>query len=102
LGYRSIGQAMGDLRIATLADRLINDEIGQALARENPRMQILVKTFIGVFLERCKASFKDPCLRVGRDPLRKLQRDERILGSIRLAQQQGIATPALEFGAALA
>lgn len=102
LGYATIGQAMGDERIATLADRLIKEEVGQALARENPHTQGLMNTFIRTFLERCQASFKDPCARVGRDPLRKLQRNERILGSIRLARRHGIATPALEFGAALA
>jgi len=34
--------------------------------------------------------------------LRKLQRNERILSSIDLARKQGIETPALAFGAALA
>jgi mannitol-1-phosphate/altronate dehydrogenase len=39
---------------------------------------------------------------VGRDPLRKLRRRERILGSIALARKHGIPTPGLEFAIALA
>ena len=61
-----------------------------------------VAAFSSTFLERCNTSFKDPCARVGRDPLRKLQRNERIFRSIDLARKHGIDSSALEFGAALA
>src|SRR5690606_6031311 len=42
-----------------------------------------------------------PCQRVGRDPLRKLQRHERIFATLDIAARHGIPTPGLTFGAAL-
>lgn len=102
LGHDSVGQGMGDARVSELAERLIRQEVGPALVAEYPQMAEVVSRFADTFLERCKTSFKDPCARVGRDPLRKLQRNERILSSIDLARKHGIETPALAFGAALA
>jgi len=102
LGYDWVGQGMGDARVSALAERLINQEVAPALTAEHPHMADVIRSFAQTFLERCKTSFKDPCTRVGRDPLRKLQRNERILSSIDLARKHGIATPGLTFGAALA
>jgi mannitol-1-phosphate/altronate dehydrogenase len=102
LGHAWIGQGMGDARVSALAERLIREEVAPALIAEDPDMSEAVSGFATTFLERCKTSFKDPCARVGRDPLRKLQRNERILSSIDLARKHGIQTPALAFGAALA
>lgn len=102
LGHAWLGQGMGDARVSALAERLIHQEVAPALVAEYPQMAEVVSRFADAFLERCKTSFKDPCARVGRDPLRKLQRNERILSSIELARKHGIATPALELGAALA
>lgn len=102
LGHAWVGQGMGDARVSELAERLIRQEVAPALVAEYPQMAEVVSRFAEAFLERCKTSFKDPCARVGRDPLRKLQRNERILSSIDLARKHGIATPALAFGAGLA
>lgn len=102
LGHSLLGQGMGDPRVAALAERLIREEVGPALVAENTQMSEAIAIFAKTFLERCKTSFKDPCARVGRDPLRKLQRNERILRSIDLAKKHGIDSPALEFGTALA
>lgn len=102
LGYSWVGQGMGDPRVAALAERLIRQEVAPALLADNDEMNDAVAAFAQTFLERCKTSFKDPCARVARDPLRKLQRNERILSSIDLASKHDIETPALEYGAALA
>ena len=102
LGYSWLGQGMGDPRVSALAERLIREEVGPALVAENPQMSEAVAGFAKTFLERCNTSFKDPCARVGRDPLRKLQRNERILRSIDLARKHGIDSTGLEFGTALA
>ncbi len=101
LNYQSIGQGMGDPRVLALIKSLVNDEIKPAIQKESPVSAEFMNTFIQNFIESCKTSFKDPCIRVGRDPLRKLQRKERIIGSIDLAQKYEIATPMLEFGTAL-
>lgn len=58
-------------------------------------------------VEKALARFRDDALadtvtRVGRDPLRKLARDERICGPARLAQAAGTSTPALAVVAAAA
>ncbi|WP_296250881.1 bifunctional mannitol-1-phosphate dehydrogenase/phosphatase [Pseudomonas sp. UBA4194] len=102
LGYSWVGQGMGDPRVAALAERLIRQEVAPALLADNADMNETVTAFAQTFLERCKTSFKDPCVRVGRDPLRKLQRNERILSSIDLASKHAIQSPALAFGTALA
>ncbi|MFF7705774.1 bifunctional mannitol-1-phosphate dehydrogenase/phosphatase [Pseudomonas sp. NPDC007930] len=102
LGYSWVGQGMGDPRVSALAERLIREEVAPALLADNAQMSEAVATFAQTFLERCKTSFKDPCARVGRDPLRKLQRNERILSSIDLAGKHAIGAPALAYGAALA
>src|SRR6185437_9886030 len=55
-----------------------------------------------MFLERCLMSSNDPVVLVGRDPLRKLSPEGRILGVIGLKQQHGIIenSPGLERGIA--
>ena len=101
LGYRTIGQGMGDQRVRRLVRRLLEEEIRPAMLAHNPALKTHIDTFVERFLKRCEESFKDTCVRVGRDPRRKLQRKERILGNIELAARHGIATPMLEFGTAL-
>jgi len=101
LGYQTVGQGMGDERVAALVDSLIKHEIEPAMLREDPTIRADVSPFIQTFIARCKTSYRDPCVRVGRDPLRKLQRKERVFGNIELAQKHGLSTHALEFGAAL-
>jgi len=101
LGYRTIGQGMGDRRVAALMARLIKDEIEPAMRHDLPQAAGHIGPFVQTLIARCRASFKDPCVRVGRDPLRKLQRRERVFGNIDLAQRHGLPTDALEFGAAL-
>ncbi|WP_329741930.1 bifunctional mannitol-1-phosphate dehydrogenase/phosphatase [Dyella sp. A6] len=101
LGYQTLGQGMGDERVAALMDSLIKHEIEPAMLRENPAIEPDVSPFIQTFIARCKTSYRDPCVRVGRDPLRKLQRKERVFGNIELARKHGLRSDALEFGAAL-
>jgi HAD superfamily hydrolase (TIGR01509 family) len=102
LGHATIGRGMGDARVEALVRQLTEHEIRPALLCESPELEGIVTTLMRPFIERCRSSFKDPCKRVGRDPLRKLRRSERILGSIALARKHGIPTPGLEFGIALA
>lgn len=102
LGHATIGRGMGDARVEALVQQLIENEIQPALLRESPQLEGIIATLMRPFIERCRCSFKDPCKRVGRDPLRKLRRSERILGSIALAKKHGIPTPGLEFAIALA
>jgi mannitol-1-phosphate/altronate dehydrogenase len=102
LAYKTIGQGMGDKRVLTLVKNLMEKEIKPPLISENPQLHGYINSFISNFIKRCRVSFKDTCLRVGRDPLRKLQNGERIFGTIELAQKFNIPTDYLEFGAACA
>jgi len=102
LGYPTIGHSMGDARVQALMNRLLDAELAPALQAAFPAMTSRLPEFIDTFRRRCELAFKDPCARVARDPLRKLQRDERVLGSLAMARAQGVEAPALAFGAALA
>lgn len=102
LGHDTIGQGMSDPRVAALVDRLLEDEVRPALLAEFPAAAPLLPGFAKTFVTRCRSSFKDTTARVGRDPLRKLQRRERIFGTIDMARRHGLSSDALEYGAALA
>lgn len=102
LGYDTIGKGMGDERVVKLATDIMKHEIRPALIAENKEYKKYINTFIESFIERCRYSFKDKCIRVGRDPLRKLQRGERVLGAIELAVKYNLPTEKLEFGVACA
>jgi HAD superfamily hydrolase (TIGR01509 family) len=102
LGYKTIGQGMGDLRVSNLVEHIIKYEIMPALLIENPDSKRYINSIASNFLKRCRVSFKDKCSRVGRDPLRKLQSGERIIGAIHLAKKYGLDTSGLEFGVACA
>jgi HAD superfamily hydrolase (TIGR01509 family) len=102
LGYKTIGQGIGDRRVYLLAKRIMENEIRPFLVNETPELKNYILGFIGNFIKRCRLSFKDSCHRVGRDPLRKLQKDERVLGNIQAAQSLGLSTENLELGVACA
>lgn len=102
LQYKTIGQGMGDPRVSELARNIMKHEIKPALLLENQEYAMYINAFISSFMVRCRNSFKDSCSRVGRDVMRKLQQDERIIGAIKMARQHGLPSDGLEFGAACA
>lgn len=102
LGYKTIGQGIGDKRVYSLAKKIMENEIKPFLINETPELKSYILEFINNFIKRCRVSFKDSCHRVGRDPLRKLQKDERVLGNIFSAQNMDLKTQNLEFGVACA
>lgn len=102
LNYDTIGKGMGDKRVERLIESIIQKEIKPALLIQNPEYGKYIHDFISGFLKRCRNSFKDKCIRVGRDCMRKLQNNERIIGAIKLANKHNIETKGLEFGAACA
>ncbi|WP_374316766.1 bifunctional mannitol-1-phosphate dehydrogenase/phosphatase [Aquabacterium sp.] len=101
LGHGTIGHAMGDARVQRLAELMLAHELQPALSARYPAQQQRIPALAQTFLQRCSHAFKDPCERVGRDPLRKLQREERIIGSLAMVQAQGKSAPATALGAAL-
>lgn len=103
MGCSTISEAINNPSMLWFVNNLMEREIGPILKAEYPNLKNsdlkLLKTS---FIKRCKASADDPIVRVGRDPLRKLQRGGRIQGVIELKQKHGltIATPELERGMA--
>lgn len=101
LGYESIGIAMGDARIQSLVNTLLHQEVGPGLTKQYPNLHAIIPQLKQSFWESCSLAFKDPCRRVARDPIRKLQLNDRVFGSIQMNIQYGITHEALLFGAAL-
>lgn len=101
LGYKTIGQGMGDERILDFVNSLMEEEIKPALLEKSPDYEDYINGFTKNFIKRCRFSFKDPVERVGRDPIRKLQHNERVLGTMSLVHSLKKASPLLEFGTAL-
>ena len=60
---------MGDERVQRLVDRLMREEIQPLLLARWPQHADYMADFIPAFVQRCRLSFKDPCDRVGRDPI---------------------------------
>src|SRR5690606_41540480 len=92
LGYRTIGQGMGDARVRCLVRRLLEQEIKPAMLAHNPALQTHIEAFVGRFIKRREEASKDACTRVGRDPRRQLHRQERSLGNLELAARHRIPT----------
>jgi HAD superfamily hydrolase (TIGR01509 family) len=101
LGYKTIGQGMGDERILNYVNQLMEEEIKPMLIHSSPEYENYMEEFMKNFIKRCRFSFKDPVTRVGRDPIRKLQYNERVLGTLSMANTYGTQTPLLELGAAM-
>lgn len=62
-------------------------------------LQLHIQDLLGRFTN---AALGDTCQRVGGDPARKLGADDRLIGSARLAQEQGITPAYIAVGAAAA
>ncbi len=99
---KEIPGAMNFLRRAFI------EESGQALVKKYQGVDELFtpagyEAYADDLLERMINPFlRDAIERVGRDPERKLGWDDRLIGTIRLALQQGIAARRYAFGAAAA
>ena len=81
LGHETIGIAMGDARVQSLVEHLVQ-EIKQGLCVCLPKRAKDLDRLAKSFVLSCQYAYKDPCQRVARDPLRKLNHNERVMGSI--------------------
>lgn len=99
LGYESIGVAIGDQRIRGFVNGLIS-EIETSLKAVLPQRAHDLDRLAQSFIHSCEYAFKDPCERVARDPLRKLQANERVFGSLETNIRQGFSAEHLITGVA--
>ncbi|UOG19242.1 HAD-IA family hydrolase [Acinetobacter sp. PK01] len=100
LGHETIGIAMGDVQLQQFSQQLLA-QVKQGLLLQLPHWEADLNRLAQSFIDSCKFAFKDPCSRVARDPLRKLESGERVLSSIRQKILSGQAYDQLIAGAVL-
>ncbi|KAH8823636.1 mannitol-1-phosphate 5-dehydrogenase [Flagelloscypha sp. PMI_526] len=89
-GHETIYDAMHDDELRTIVEHALR-ESGQALTKkydEDPKEHV---EYIKVILERfSNPVLKDSVRRIGRDPLRKLQPDDRLVGPTNMLREFGL------------
>ncbi len=95
-GFEYIHQAISDSEIKNLLDEALN-ETSISILRKYPDLD---QDEENEFVEDLKERFFNPLLmdtvyRVGRDPIRKLGKEDRIIGAITLCQSQGVFPAAI-------
>ena len=100
LGHSTIGIAMGDTQVRAFVEKLV-DEVKIGLSEQMPTRRSELNRLAQSFLDSCQFAYKDPCERVARDPLRKLQAQERVFASLSYNIEHHFAFEALLKGAVL-
>ena len=100
-GYTYIHEAMEDEEIsrAVMGAMLESQEALQAKHGRSLHYASFIKEILATF---SNAALMDTIARVGRDPIRKLQADDRLIGPTKLAYRYGISSTNLIKGAAAA
>lgn len=106
LGYRRghefIYQAMGDVSVRAVVESALR-ETGRALIRRHGFTPEEHQAYIDDLLRRfSNVALGDQVARVARDPIRKLGREDRLIGSARLAFRYGITPKMVCLAAAAA
>ena len=102
-GHTTIDEAVGDAEVHTALRGALRDEVGAALVRRHG----FDEGEYGQYVEKTLARFANPRLkdhvaRVGREPIRKLSRGDRLLGPFAMAREYGLPTNNLAKGIAAA
>ncbi|KZT25465.1 mannitol-1-phosphate 5-dehydrogenase [Neolentinus lepideus HHB14362 ss-1] len=101
-GYKTVDQAIKDAQIRDIVKGAL-EESGYALVKKHGFKQEEHEQYIQKTLARFEnPNLKDDVSRVGRQPLRKLGRGDRLLGPVYLAKEYGIPVPDLLRGVAAA
>jgi mannitol-1-phosphate 5-dehydrogenase len=89
-GHRYIHECLDDGGIRSVAEGAL-EEIGQALAEEYGFQRDEMERWNArVLADMSMARLRDEVARVGRDPARKLGREDRLTGAARLCRRHGI------------
>ena len=97
-GFRYVWEAVEDAEVRSLVQRALSESLG-ALARKFSLPLGQLKEEADDFVTRFgNRNLGDTIRRVGRDPVRKLGPDERLIGAARLALSQGITPEAIVTG----
>ena len=101
-GYRYGYEALRDARIAPLL-RAVLTESSEALIRRHGFAPEEQAAYVADLLARfANESLGDTCIRLARDPVRKLASDDRLIGAARLCETQGVTPRALAWAIAAA
>jgi len=88
-------EALADVRIASLL-RAVLAETSEALIRKHAFSRELQEAHVQDLLARFRnRALGDTCLRLARDPMRKLASDDRLVGAARLCESQGVEPRAI-------
>lgn len=97
-GYQALHDAQIEARL-----RAVLEETGEALIRKHHLDPVQHAAHVGDLLARFdNRDLGDTCIRLARDPIRKLTPGDRILGAARCCEAQGVPTDALAFAIAAA
>ncbi|KAJ6620662.1 mannitol-1-phosphate 5-dehydrogenase [Mycena sp. CBHHK59/15] len=104
-GHRTVAAAIGDAAVRDVVCGALHAEAGAALCRKHPgrfneeEHAAYVERVIGRFEN---AAIEDDVVRVGRQPLRKLARGDRLVGPTRMCTEFGVEVHHLATGIAAA
>lgn len=100
-GYKYVHEAMGDEEINRCVTGAML-EAQKALQAKHGRSLHYAGFIQEILATFSNAALMDTVARVGRDPIRKLQADDRLVGPLKLAYRYGINAPNLVKGCAAA
>jgi len=101
-GYDFLWEAMGDESIMNTAQKALEESISAISKYYGVEAQPL-RTYAKDLLKRYSNKYlKDTVMRVGRDPKRKLQPDDRLTGAALFCDMQGIVPEYILYGIAAA
>ncbi|KAJ6582032.1 mannitol dehydrogenase domain-containing protein [Mycena capillaripes] len=102
-GLETVDASIEDADIAAVVRGALHDEAGAALCRKHKFDETEHAAYIEKIIVRFQnAAVKDDVVRVGRQPLRKLGRGDRLIGPARMCTEYGIAVRHLATGIAAA
>ncbi|KAI0755279.1 mannitol-1-phosphate 5-dehydrogenase [Daedaleopsis nitida] len=101
--HKTIDAAVHDSEIRETVHAALWNEAGAALIRKHKFDEREYKAYVEKIMERfANPRLKDEVVRVGREPLRKLAKGDRLLGPMHMALEYGLPTENLAKGAAAA
>ncbi|KAJ6481198.1 mannitol-1-phosphate 5-dehydrogenase [Mycena vitilis] len=102
-GLRTVDASIADDEIAAIVRGALHGEAGPALCRKHKFDETEHAAYIEKIIVRFQnAAVKDDVVRVGRQPLRKLGRGDRLVGPARMCTEYGIEVRHLANGIAAA
>ncbi|OAL83197.1 haloacid dehalogenase [Acinetobacter sp. SFD] len=99
-GHQTIGIAMSDHIVRKFMHQSLA-QVKHGLCYQIPKHASDLERLTQSFSESCANAYQDPCARVGREPLRKLEHNERVMGSLATLLKYSLPFDAVLKGAVL-